>query len=163
MQGRGGGRDLFSDFGAPFGDFGGLDGFGAHRSLMSSFFGGRNPFDDPFFTRPFGGMFESSFFGPNGSPFTTMHPPASFERPPAFPAHSPAFLEHHPPFLEHPPPFLEHQPPEPKRSRGPIIEELDSDDEKEEAVKEKKENSRKHGRSSNGPLIQDPDDGVEGK
>ncbi|KAK3224797.1 hypothetical protein Dsin_004659 [Dipteronia sinensis] len=183
MQGGRGGRDPFSD---PFGGFG---GFGAPRSLMSSFFGGRDPFDDPFFTRPFGGMFESSFFGPSGSPFINMHPPAFLQHQPAFLQHQPAslqhqsaflqhqpaflqhqpeflehqsaFLEHQPAFLEHQPAFLEHQPTEPKRSRGPIIEELNSDDEKEEAVKEKKENPRKHGRSSNGPFIQDPDGEVE--
>ncbi|KAI9174088.1 hypothetical protein LWI28_011789 [Acer negundo] len=148
MQGGRGGRDPFSD---PFGGFG---GFGAPRNLMSSFFGGRDPFDDPFFTRPFGGMFESSLFGPSGSPFINMHPPAILQ-------HQPASLQHQSAFLQHQPAFLEHQPPEPKRSRGPIIEELNSDDEKEEAVKEKKENPRKHGRSSNGPFIRDPDDEVE--
>ncbi|KAG8662183.1 uncharacterized protein LOC110628532 isoform X2 [Manihot esculenta] len=130
MQGGRGGRDPFSDFGDPFGGFGGFGGFGSQRSLMSSFFGGRDPFDDPFFTRPFGGMFESSFFGSNGSPFASMHPSA----------------------------FLEHQAPEPKLSRGPIIEELNSDDEKDEADKDKKENPRKHGRSSKGPYVEDPDD-----
>lgn len=141
MQGRGGGRDPFSNFGSPFG------GFGSPGNLMSSFFGGRDPFDDPFFTRPFGGMFESNFFGPNGNPFPNMHPPAFFEHPSAFPAQAPEFLEH--------------QPPEPKRSKGPIIEELDSD---EEEVEEKKDNPRKHGRSSNGgPHIQYPDNRAEGK
>jgi len=174
MQGRGGGRDPSFESGDPFGGFG---GFGAPRSLMSNFFGGRDPFDDPFFTRPFGGMFESSFFGPGGSPFTNMHPPAFPQHPPAFPHHPPAFPDRSPAFpdrpsafpdhlsafAEYPPAFLEHQPPEPKRSRGPIIEELNSDDEKEETVREKKENPRKHGRSSNGPFIQDPDDGGEGK
>ncbi|KAF2298972.1 hypothetical protein GH714_029467 [Hevea brasiliensis] len=123
MQGGRGSRDPFSNFGDPFGGFGGFGGFGSHRSLLSNFFGGRDPFDDPFFTRPFGGMFESSFFGSSGSPFASMHPSA----------------------------FLEHQAPEPKLSRGPIIEELNSDDEKDEADKDKKENPRKHGRSSKGP------------
>ncbi|KAF2313145.1 hypothetical protein GH714_009489 [Hevea brasiliensis] len=45
MQGGRSNRDPFSDFGDPFGAFGG------HRSLLSSFFGGRDPFDDPFFTQ----------------------------------------------------------------------------------------------------------------
>ncbi|KAH9721491.1 myeloid leukemia factor [Citrus sinensis] len=132
MQRGRGGRDPFSDFGDPFAGFG---GFGGGRSLMSSFFGGRDPFDDPFFTRPFGGgMFESSFFGPpNGSPFANMHQNA----------------------------FIENQPPQPKRSRGPIIEELNSDDEKEQAAEEKNDNSRKHGRSSNGPVVERPEDEAE--
>lgn len=132
MQGRRGNGDPFSEFGDPFAGFG---GFGGGRSIMSSFFGGRDPFDDPFFTRPFGGMFESSFFGPRGNPFPDMHRPA----------------------------FIERQAPEPQRSRGPIIEELDSDDEKEATVNEKKENPRKHGRSSNGPFVEDPDDEVQGE
>ncbi|KAG8374790.1 hypothetical protein BUALT_Bualt10G0032300 [Buddleja alternifolia] len=122
-----GGRDPFFGSGDPFGNFGGLGGFGDHRSLLSSFFGGRDPFDDPFFRRPFGSMFESSFFGSTGSPF--MNPHASG--------------------------FLEHQLPQPNMSRGPVIEELNSDDEKDE---EKKENPRKHGRSSKEPFVEDPDD-----
>ncbi|KAJ9173466.1 hypothetical protein P3X46_016593 [Hevea brasiliensis] len=130
MQGGRGSRDPFSNFGDPFGGFGGFGGFGSQRSLLSNFFGGRDPFDDPFFTRPVGGMFESSFFGSSGSPFASMHPSA----------------------------FLEHQAPDPKLSRGPIIEELNSDDEMDEADKDKKENPRKHGRSSKGPYVEDPDD-----
>ncbi|KAJ7952445.1 Myeloid leukemia factor 1 [Quillaja saponaria] len=61
------------------------------------------------------------------------------------------------------PGFLQHQAPEPRQSRGPIIEELNSDDEIEDASKEKKTNPRKHGRSSNEPLVVDPDDEVEEK
>ncbi|KAJ7944808.1 Myeloid leukemia factor 1 [Quillaja saponaria] len=130
MQGGGGGRHPFFDFGDPFG------GFGPPRNLMSSFFGGRDPFDDPFFTHPFGGMFESSFFGPNG----ILHQCT-------------------------PSGFLQHQAPEPQQSRGPIIEELnsDDDDEKEDTSKEKNANPRKHDRSSNEPLVEDPDDEVEEK
>ncbi|XP_031268244.1 uncharacterized protein LOC116126715 [Pistacia vera] len=134
MQRGRGGRDPFFDFGDPFANFGGFDSFGGPRSLISSFFGGRDPFDDPFFTRPFGGMLESNFFGPTGSPLTNMQPSA----------------------------FIEHQAPEPKRSRGPVIEELNSDEE-EAAVKENKENPRKHGRSSKEPFVEDPDDVVEGR
>lgn len=129
------GRDPFFNFGDPFAGFGGFDdSFGGPRSLMSSFFGGRDPFDDPFFTSPFGGMPESNFFGSTGSPFLHMQPST----------------------------IIENQLPEPKRSRGPVIEELNSDDEKEEAVEEKKENPRKHGRSSTGPIVEDPHDVVEG-
>ncbi|KAJ8748881.1 hypothetical protein K2173_013314 [Erythroxylum novogranatense] len=44
--------------------FGLGDSFGAFRGFntMPSLFGGRDPFDDPFFTRPSGSMFESSKF-----------------------------------------------------------------------------------------------------
>ncbi|XVE64995.1 hypothetical protein DITRI_Ditri07aG0146200 [Diplodiscus trichospermus] len=130
MQGGRGGRDPFFDFGDPFGDFGGFGGFGGSRSLLSNFFGGRDPFDDPFFTRPFGSMFDSSFFGPGRSPFPDMHPSG----------------------------FIEHQAPEPKRPRGPIIQEINSDDEKDEADKETKERTRKHGRLDDEPYVEVPDD-----
>lgn len=132
MQGGRGGRDPFSDFGDPFAGFGGFGGFGGQRNLLSSFLGGRDPFDDPFFTRPFGSMFGPSMFGPTGSPFPNM-----------------------------PTGFIEHQVPQPNRSRGPIIEEINSDDENE-GTKEKKENPRKHGRSSKEPYVVDPDDEGEG-
>ncbi|KAE8662705.1 hypothetical protein F3Y22_tig00113156pilonHSYRG00080 [Hibiscus syriacus] len=128
MQGGRGGRDPFFSFGGdPFG------GFGGPRSLLSGFFGGRDPFDDPFFTRPFGGMLESSLFGPDQSPFMDMHPTG----------------------------FIEHQAPEPKRPRGPIIEELNSDDEKEEPDSGMKGNPRKHGRSEAKPYVEVPDDEAE--
>ncbi|KAJ8764222.1 hypothetical protein K2173_005402 [Erythroxylum novogranatense] len=134
MQGRRGNGDPFFNFGDPFDDFGGFGGFGQqHRSLLSGFFGGRDPFDDPFFTRPFGGMFQSGFFGSNPNPFVNMHPPA----------------------------YLENEAPQPKKSRGPIIEEIDSDDENKEADDDKKENPRKHGRSSKEPYVEDPDDEAE--
>ncbi|CAN7081464.1 unnamed protein product [Brassica oleracea var. botrytis] len=130
---QGGGRDPFNSggpFGGPFGSpFGG--GFGGPNNgppnLMSNFFGGRDPFDDPFFTQPFGGgMFQSSFFGPTMDPFAGMRPPSS------------GFIENH------------QQPPQPRRSHGPIIEEIDSDDEGEGGGdKEKKVRLGKHGRSSN--------------
>ncbi|CAK7347906.1 unnamed protein product [Dovyalis caffra] len=57
MQRERQGRDDFFAMGDPFGNF---RGFG----MMPSLFGGRDPFDDPFFTRPFGSMFESSRFNP---------------------------------------------------------------------------------------------------
>ena len=151
MQGgRGrGGRNPFFEFGDPFAGFG---SFGGPGGLMPGFFGGRNPFDDPifsspfgggnpfndpFFTRPFGeGMLGSSFFGPMGNPFVEMRPSG----------------------------FIGHQgAPEPRQSSGPIIEEINSDDEKEDAVNGRKENPRKHRRLSNGPYVEDPDDVAEGK
>lgn len=55
MQRERRGRDDFFGIGDPFGHF---RGFG----MMCSLFGGRDPFDDPFFTRPFGSMFKSSGF-----------------------------------------------------------------------------------------------------
>lgn len=124
----------FSDFGDPFAGFGGFGGFGGQRSLISSFFGGRDPFDDPFFTQPFGGMLEPSLFGPRGGPF--MGNPGS------------GFLEHQ----------VQQQQP---NTRGPIIEELNSDDEKEEEV-EKKDNPRKHRRSSKEPYVEDAEDEAAG-
>lgn len=131
---RGGGYPSFgfSDPFPGFGDFGNFS-LGPPTSLLSNFFGGRDPFDDPFFTRPFGGTFESSLFGPSGHGFMHVRPSG----------------------------FLGDQNPEPRKSRGPIIEESNSDDEKEEA-EDKKENSRKHGRSNREPYV-DPDDGVKGK
>jgi myeloid leukemia factor 1 len=51
MQQEREGRSDSNHFGSsPF------DSFGAQRSI----FGGRDPFDDPFFTRPFGSLFDSS-------------------------------------------------------------------------------------------------------
>lgn len=133
MAGNRGGGDPFMDFGGPFGGFSGFGGFGSHRSLISSFFGGRDPFDDPFFTQPFGGMMGPNFFGSMPSPFMDMHPVG----------------------------FIENHPQQPKRSRGPIIEELNSDDE-QEADQREAQNPRKHARSSNGPLVEDPSEEVEG-
>ncbi|KAL6569389.1 hypothetical protein OROMI_013903 [Orobanche minor] len=40
-------------------------GFGFGGSMFPSIFGGRDPFDDPFFTRPFGSMFGPSTFSSN--------------------------------------------------------------------------------------------------
>ncbi|KAG9142012.1 hypothetical protein Leryth_009354 [Lithospermum erythrorhizon] len=123
---------------------------------MSSFFGGSDPFDDPFFTRPFGGMFESNGFGPGGSPFMGTHP-------------GNPFMGAHPgnPFLgARPSGFIDHQPPQPSRPmRGPVIEELNSDDEKEETELNNgnKESSRKHGRSSQEQFVEDPDDEIQGR
>lgn len=145
-----GGRDPFFD---PFSNFG---SFGGQRSLLPSFFGGRNPFDDPFFRTPFGhDPFFASPFGNDpffASPFGNMLNSSVFgPRPPFIDPQTSGLLEN--------------QASQPNRSRGPIIEELNSDDEKEEkeAPVEQKENPRKHGRSSKDPVVEDPDDEAEGE
>ncbi|GAB4834251.1 hypothetical protein Ancab_032517 [Ancistrocladus abbreviatus] len=135
MQGGRRGQDNFFEFGDPFAGFRRPSAMG-QGSLLSGFFGGRDPFDDPFFTSPFGSsfgsLFQSNFFGPGSGPFADA------------PAHG----------------FLEHQPPQPDKRRGPVIEELNSDDEKavEDGMKDKKENPRKHGRSDKEPYVEHPDD-----
>ncbi|KAH7577783.1 hypothetical protein JRO89_XS01G0298800 [Xanthoceras sorbifolium] len=63
---REGRNDLF-DMGDRLGGFQGFGSFGFHRSMMPSLFGARDPFDDPFFTRPFGSMFETSTVGQSAS------------------------------------------------------------------------------------------------
>lgn len=148
-----GGRDPFFGFGDPFG------GFRRQNNLVSEFFGGRDPFDDPFFKSPFGGMFESSFFGSNGGPFMNPHNGGPFMNP----HNGGPFMNPHigVPFMNpHASGLLEHRPPQPNLSRGPVIEELNSDDEKDEkeSGKMKKENPRKHGRSCKEPIVEDPDD-----
>lgn len=57
------GRDNFFHSSDLLGSFRGFGGFGSHRSTMPSLFGERDPFDDPFFTRPFGSLFDSGMFG----------------------------------------------------------------------------------------------------
>nr|XP_004515767.1 uncharacterized protein LOC101499362 isoform X1 [Cicer arietinum]XP_004515768.1 uncharacterized protein LOC101499362 isoform X1 [Cicer arietinum] len=173
MQGRGGGgRDPFSGFGDPFGGFGGHGSFGPSSSLLSSVFGGRDPFDDPFFTRPFGGMFQSNLLsGPSMFPFPSGMQASGFPFAPnmqssGFPFHQemrPSGFPFHQDM--HPSEFLEHQAraPEPSSRRGPIIKELDSDDENEDAVEEKNENPRKHRRQNSEPSVEHPDDELEGK
>ncbi|XP_059640326.1 uncharacterized protein LOC132282609 isoform X2 [Cornus florida] len=153
MQGGRGGRDPFSGSGDPFAALRGFSGFGGQRSLLSSFLGGRDPFDDTFFTRPFGSMFESNIFGPSGSPFGPSGSPFGPSGSPFGPSGSP-FAD------SRASGFLEHQGPQTSTSRGPIIEELDSDGEKDEEGKEEnKDNPRKHGRSSKDPYyVEDPDD-----
>ncbi|KAI4356794.1 hypothetical protein L6164_000784 [Bauhinia variegata] len=54
------GRDNHFESSNAFSGFGDFGGFGFHRSVMPSLFGGRDPFDDPFFTQPFGSMFGPS-------------------------------------------------------------------------------------------------------
>ncbi|KAI5417385.1 hypothetical protein KIW84_042114 [Lathyrus oleraceus] len=179
MQGRGGpgGRDHLAEFGS-------FGGFGPSRSLMSSMFGGRDPFDDPFFTSPFGGMFQSSIMsGPSGFPsFPEMQRPG-FPFPPEIQGPDFPFAQNMQmpgfPFAQNmlpsgfpfgpdmnPSVFHEHQAraPEPSSRRGPIIQQLDSDDENEDETEEKKENPKKHRRStSTEPTVEHPDDELEGK
>ncbi|KAG8093999.1 hypothetical protein GUJ93_ZPchr0012g19741 [Zizania palustris] len=74
------GRDDFFGGRDPFAGFG---GFGRQRSLISGFFGGRGPFDDPFFTQPFGTAMRSpSLFGPMGGPFGDMRNDGFLEQAP---------------------------------------------------------------------------------
>lgn len=115
------GRDPFAGF-----------GFGPHRSLISGFFGGRDPFDDPFFTRPFGGqmmgahdMFGPSPFGPMGGPFGDMRNGG----------------------------FIDQAPPSGNRRR-PVITELD-EDEGENA----EHGNEQHNQDS---YVQEPDEGSHG-
>ncbi|KAL8114490.1 hypothetical protein AgCh_021373 [Apium graveolens] len=130
MSGRRGNGDPFSQFGGDL--FAGFGGFGGHQSLASSFFGGRDPFDDPFFNRPFGGM-----LGPmmNADPFNMGFPMIN---------------NHHFGFPTHGPLMNASQSPGAYRSKGPIIEELNSDDEVVED-EEKKHALKKHCRSNEGP------------
>ncbi|GLT84427.1 hypothetical protein SLE2022_026590 [Rubroshorea leprosula] len=58
MQRGNNSRDYLFDMGDQYGAFPGFGGFGLHRTMMPSLFGGRDPFDDPFFTRPFGSIFD---------------------------------------------------------------------------------------------------------
>ncbi|XP_073298837.1 uncharacterized protein [Primulina huaijiensis] len=144
-----GGRDPFFGFGDPFGNSNGFGGFGGPRSMLSGFFGGRDPFDDPFFTRR-GSLFGSSFFGSNGSPFMNLPIGGPFMD-----------LPSGGPFMnENSSGFLDHQPSMSNKSKGPVIEELTSGDEKDEneSEEQKKVNPRKHGRSSKEPIVDDPDD-----
>lgn len=130
MSGRRGNGDPFSQFGGDL--FAGFGGFGGHRSLTSSFFGGRDPFDDPFFTRPFGGM-----LGPmmNADPFYMG---------------SHMMNSHQSGFSTQGPLMNAHQSPGAYRSNGPIIEEINSDNEVVDD-EEKKRTPKKHCRSSEGP------------
>ncbi|GKU88383.1 hypothetical protein SLEP1_g2652 [Rubroshorea leprosula] len=57
------GKDGRNDpLGEQFGALPGFGGFGFQRTMMPGLFGGRDPFDDPFFTRPFGDMFDGRDF-----------------------------------------------------------------------------------------------------
>ncbi|KAL3814919.1 hypothetical protein ACJIZ3_016187 [Penstemon smallii] len=95
--------------GGPFDSFG---GFGSQRSMFPSLFGGKDPFDDPFFTRPFGSFSGSSM------PSTDTDAPGN--------SHNTSKL------------------------KGPLIEELDSDDERMSEENEDDSNSN--------PLVEHPED-----
>lgn len=148
MQRRRGARGDLFDFGDPFA------GFGDHRSLISNFFE-RDPFDDPFFTRPFGSMFGPGMLG-SGMFGPSMLGPSMFGAGGSLFGDMPSSG------------FVQHQAPQPNSRRGPIIQELPSDNEEEEEEEEKekstkeKDNPRKHPRPSKEPLVQEPDDEIEG-
>ncbi|KAL5998291.1 hypothetical protein ACLOJK_009230 [Asimina triloba] len=126
QRGRSGRGDFF-EFGDPFTDF----GFGSHRSLMSGFFG-RDPFDDPFFNRPFGSMFGPSMLGPS-----------IFDRP------APGFTQH------------EVRQPK-KSSGLIIEELLsDDEDDEHKRSKDEKGAPRKHSGPSKGPFVQHADEETE--
>ncbi|XP_073134034.1 uncharacterized protein [Henckelia pumila] len=162
-----GGRDPFFGFGDPFGSFNGLGGFGGQRNMLPGFFGGRDPFEDPFFTRP-GSIFGSSFFGSNGGPFMNLHNGGPFMNLPNagpfmnLPIGGPFMnASSGGPFTdENSSGFQDHQPSMSNKSKGPVIEELTSDEgtDENESEKETKANPRKHGRSSKEPIVDDPDD-----
>lgn len=161
MDGRRGPGGPFFNFSDPFAGFGSFSGAGTPGDFMSSFFGGRSPFDDPFFTRPFGSMLQPGFLG-GGGPFPFPNFPQG------------GYLENQvqpnraggpSPFLNIPQDGYHENQIQPKRSRGPIIEEInsESDDEKEENDDQNNVKSRKHRRSNTGkePYVEEPDD-IEG-
>ncbi|WVZ95386.1 hypothetical protein U9M48_041155 [Paspalum notatum var. saurae] len=176
MQGGRGGRNGLFGFGDPFAGF---PGFGQRPSIMSSFFGGANPFDDPFFANPFGGMMQPGF----GTPFGSMMQPS-------LPSPFGSMMQ---PGLLAPSLFGPHanlnggmfrtqtdlnqgtsnasgfsqQAPEPSRPKGPIIKELSSDDEDDaDDIREdekKKGKSNKHPRASKEPYVEHPDEEAQDK
>ncbi|XP_020703070.2 uncharacterized protein LOC110114502 [Dendrobium catenatum] len=136
MDNSTGGRD---DFFGLLDSFPSYRGFARARSLSSSFFGGRGPFDDPFFTDPFSthpfrnimgpSIFENSIFGPHRNPYIDG---SNFE-------------------------FLEDQPLQQHRPSGPIIEEMSDDAEDvDETSKEHEEGPEKILRSGKEVYVQDP-------
>ncbi|CAO2177616.1 unnamed protein product [Urochloa humidicola] len=174
MQGGRGGRHGSFGFGDPFAGFG---GFGQPGNLMSSFFGGANPFDDSFFTNSFGSVMQHGFPTPFASmmqpsfmnPFASMIQP-SLLGPSMFGPHtnlsggmfgSQTNLNQG---MSNASGFIQ-QAPEPSRPKGPIIKELSSDDEDDahddKEDEKKKGNFRKHPRESKGPYVEDPDEEVE--
>jgi hypothetical protein len=176
MQGGRGGRHGLFGFGDPFAGFG---GFGLPGSLPSSFFGGANPFDDSFFTNPFGSVMQSGFPAPFSAmmrpsfmdPFASMMQP-NFLGPSMFGPHTnlnggmfggQTNLNRG---LSNAGGFTQ-QAPEPSRPKGPIIKELSSDDEddaRDDKEDDKKEvNFRKHPRERKGPYVEEPDEEVEGQ
>lgn len=128
--------------------FAGFGGFAPPGNLMPSFFGGSIPFNDPFLTNPFGSMvgpslfeqriFNASMFGAPRGLFGVMNA-GGFQQ----------------------------QVPEPSRPKGPIIEELSTDDEDDadanENVEKKKANPMKHPRISKAPYVEEPDEVQDNK
>lgn len=64
MQSEKQGRRVFSRSDELLNSF---PGFESRGSMMPSLFSGRDPFDDPFFSRLLGDMFGSSMFGPSAA------------------------------------------------------------------------------------------------
>jgi hypothetical protein len=141
---------------------------------MPGFFGGANPFDDPFFTNPFGSMMQTSFSAPFSgmmqpsfmNPFGSMVQP-SLLGPSMFAPHGNlnggmfGSQTHLSQGISNGSGFIQ-QAPEPSRPKGPIIKELSSDDEDDvdddEEGEKKNGNFRKHQRESKEPYVEDPDD-----
>lgn len=104
-----------------------FDGFRARTSMMPSIFGGRDPFDDPFFTRPFGSISGSGLFNTSGS-FSNSSQVSGM--------------------------------------KGPVIEELCSEDEGEEEEDGGRDESAKNEKceapnvdcSNKDPIVEHPDD-----
>lgn len=105
--------------GSPFDSFG---GFGFRGSMFPSIFGGKDPFDDPFFSRPYGSLFGSGMFSSN----------------------SPGNVQHT------------------SRSKGPVIEELDSDAE-EVPEGEEEDDVNSTAWLNRNPLVEHPEDQGNGK
>ncbi|KAJ1266977.1 hypothetical protein BS78_07G021400 [Paspalum vaginatum] len=174
MQGGRGGRNGLFGFGDPFA------GFGQPPSIMSSFFGGANPFDDPFFANPFGGMMQPGFGTPFGSmmqpslpsPFSSMMQPGLLA-PSLFGPHANLNGGVFRPQTDlnqgmRNASGFSQQAPEPSRHKGgPIIKELSSDDEDDaddnREDEKKKGNSKKHTRASKEPYVEHPDEEAQDK
>lgn len=142
MQGGRGRGDPFFGFGDP------LAGF----NRMPSLFGERDPFDDPSFTNPLGGMLQPSPFGHTAGPFMGASPFGSS----LFGPNSSLFGPNGSHFMDtHVPITREHTQSMANISRGPIIEELNSDDEKDEpeAGHGKKDDLHNCNRSARQPLM----------
>ncbi|XP_021305379.1 uncharacterized protein LOC8069083 isoform X4 [Sorghum bicolor] len=123
-------------------------GFGSHRSLISGFFGGRDRFDDPFFTRPFGGqmMGEHGMFGPGPFGGQMMGEHDMFGPSPFGPMGGPfGDMGNHG--------FIEQAPPR-GNSRRPVITEVDEDEGENAEHGNKQPNQDSY--------VQEPDDGSDG-
>ncbi|CAN4125830.1 unnamed protein product [Withania somnifera] len=118
MQRERGGRHNFNSVSSPFDRFGGI---------MSSIFGGRDPFDDPFFTRPFPSSSQSSMLHPRTAPDDLQQV---------------------------------------GESNGPVIQEIDMDDEEEALLEPEEEDGDVNGSNkkrdrayaNRNPLVEHPED-----